>query len=350
MHSENNNLLFTDKINDRLKAKLAEASYSNLFILVDENTRLHCLPLLKNVLPDNYKLISVKSGEENKTLATCELIWQNLTDTNADRHSLLINLGGGVICDMGGFCARTYKRGIQFWNIPTTLLSQVDASIGGKLGVDYGVLKNHIGLFSEPDLVLLDSVFFNTLPKSEIVSGFAEMVKHSLIRDQGMFHELADKNILDIDWREWVPKSVAIKKEVVSQDPTEKGARKILNFGHTIGHAIESYYLHSEKPLKHGEAIGIGMIAETHLSVEKGLLPKEDGAVIINYLISTFPKYNIDENAISTIAALASQDKKNADAKILAVLLTAIGTAAYDIEILEEEIIAALTYYNNAIK
>jgi 3-dehydroquinate synthase len=350
MHNENHNLLFTDKIDESLKDSLADISFSNLFILIDENTQIHCLPLIKSALPDNYKLITIPSGEENKTLATCELIWQNLTDANADRHSLLINLGGGVICDMGGFCARTYKRGIRFWNIPTTLLSQVDASVGGKLGVDFGVFKNHIGLFSEPDLVLSDSIFFNTLPKSEIVSGFAEMVKHSLIRDEAMFHELVEKDIADTDWRQWVPRSVAIKREVVNEDPMETGIRKILNFGHTIGHAIESYYLPSEKALKHGEAIAMGMVAETHLSVKKGLLPKEDGEVIINYLVARFPKQIIDQKAIAAIVNLASQDKKNAEDKILAVLLTAIGTATYEIEILKDEIIAALTYYNKTIK
>jgi 3-dehydroquinate synthase len=350
MHTENDSLLFTDKINGCLKTSLVDISFSNLFVLIDENTQQHCLPLIKSALPNNYHLITIRPGEENKTLATCELIWQNLTDANADRHSLLINLGGGVICDMGGFCARTYKRGIRFWNIPTTLLSQVDASVGGKLGVDFGVFKNHIGLFSEPDLVLLDSIFFKTLPKSEIVSGFAEMVKHSLIRDESMFHELVELDIADTDWLQWVPRSVAIKRKVADEDPMETGIRKILNFGHTIGHAIESYYLPGENTLKHGEAIAMGMIAETHLSVKKGLLPKEDGELIINYLLAKFPKNAIDQNAIDAIAGLASQDKKNAEDKILAVLLTAIGMATYDIEILKDEIIAALIYYNKVIK
>lgn len=350
MSSEKNTLVFTKEVAGRLKTTLDNGSFSDVFILVDENTRQHCLPIIKNSLPENHQLIILKSGEENKTLATCEHIWQGLTNANADRHALLINLGGGVICDMGGFCARTYKRGIQFWNIPTTLLSQVDASVGGKLGVDFGLFKNHIGLFSEPDLVFVDGVFFNTLPKDEIISGFAEMVKHALISDREMFYELLELSITDIDWQQWVPKSVAIKKEVVKQDPTEKGLRKILNFGHTIGHAVESYYLDQGNALKHGEAIAIGMVAETYLSVQKGILPKDDGELISNYLLKVFPQPVIEKNAINSIAHLALQDKKNMNNKIYAVLLSAIGEAVFDSEITQDDIRISLTYYNQQIK
>jgi 3-dehydroquinate synthase len=350
MGSKENNLIFTNKILTSLESSLGDTSSADVFLLVDENTKQHCLPLIKDSLPENHRLITIKSGEENKTLATCEYIWQSITKANADRHALLINLGGGVICDMGGFCARTYKRGIQFWNIPTTLLSQVDASVGGKLGVDFGLFKNHIGLFSEPDRVFVDSVFFNTLPKDEIVSGFAEMVKHALIRDREMFYELLELRITDIDWQMWVPKSVAIKKEVVEQDPTEKGLRKILNFGHTIGHAVESYYLDQGNALKHGEAIAIGMVAETYLSVIKGILPEVDGELIINYLLKIFPKPAIEKNAISSIVHLALQDKKNMNNKIYAVLLSTIGEAVFDSEITEDDIRISLTYYNQQIK
>ena len=350
MATDKEKILFTNKLSVALTEALEGVTFSKMFVLVDENTKLHCLPRLEGYLPESLKLIQVKAGEENKTLATCQLIWQSLTDANADRQALMINLGGGVICDMGGFCARTYKRGIKFWNIPTTLLSQVDASVGGKLGVDFGDFKNHIGLFSEPDMVFVDSIFFNTLPEDEIVSGFAEMVKHALIRDKDMFYELLEQKIADIDWQQWVPKSVAIKQEVVGQDPTEKGLRKILNFGHTIGHAIESYYLTKENALKHGEAIAIGMVAETYLSITKNMLSDDDGEMIIQYLLKVFPKQKIDDNAINTIINLSLQDKKNKNGSIYAVLLNAIGEAVYDVEITGDEISTSLNYYNQLIK
>ena len=350
MANDKENILFTNKLSDALDEALKDVSFSKIFVLVDENTKIHCLPLLERSLPETFQLIQVKAGEKNKTLTTCQLIWQNLTDANADRHSLLINLGGGVICDMGGFCARTYKRGIQFWNIPTTLLSQVDASVGGKLGVDFGDFKNHIGLFSDPDLVFVDSIFFKTLPEDEIVSGFAEMVKHALIRDRQMFDELLKLSITDIDWQRWVPKSVAIKQEVVDKDPIEKGLRKILNFGHTIGHAIESYYLTKGNSLKHGEAIAIGMVAETYLSITKNLLAESDGEMIIQYLLKIFPRQDVDDRAINAIVNLSLHDKKNMHGNIYAVLLSAIGEAVYDVEITSDEISRSLIYYNQLIK
>lgn len=350
MATDENKILFTNKLGKEINEKLKGVAFSKIFILIDENTKSHCLPLLELYLPAACWLIQIKAGEVNKTLDTCQLIWQSLTDANADRQALMINLGGGVICDMGGFCARTYKRGIRFWNIPTTLLSQVDASVGGKLGVDFGVYKNHIGLFSEPDMVFVDSIFFNTLPEDEIVSGFAEMVKHGLIRDREMFYELLEQNITDINWQKWVPRSIAIKQEVVGLDPTENGLRKILNFGHTIGHAIESYYLTKENALKHGEAIAIGMVAETYLSVYKGMLAKDDGDLIINYLLGIFPQKEIDKIAISAITDLALQDKKNMNGKINAVLLGNIGEAVYDSEITEDDIRISLAYYNQQLK
>jgi len=347
---DNSNLLFTDDIKSALTNQLERESYSAMFVLVDENTETHCLPLITNSLPDYYHLIKTNSGEENKNIETCRHIWNSLTEANADRQSLLINLGGGVICDMGGFCARTYKRGIKFWNVPTTLLSQVDASVGGKLGIDFGVYKNQIGLFSDPDLVIIDDVFFKSLSQDEILSGFAEMVKHSLIKDHEMFNDLVNEDIRTINWQKWVRRSVAIKQDVVTQDPTEKGLRKILNFGHTIGHAIESYYLNTEISLKHGEAVAIGMIAETYLSSAKNMLPEEDGNYIINYILAKFPQQIIDEDAIDTIVKLALQDKKNENSKIKAVLLNSIGEATYDIEISKDDIRQSLNYYNKLVK
>jgi len=350
MVKENNNLQFTNEVAKALKDRFEKESFSSVFVLVDDNTNHHCLPLIEKSLPVNHQLIQIKSGEANKTIATCQSIWQFLTDANADRHALIINLGGGVICDMGGFCARTYKRGIHFWNIPTTLLSQVDASVGGKLGVDFGVFKNHIGLFSDPDLVIIDSGFFNTLPQDEIISGYAEMVKHALIKDRIMFNELTAQNVNDLDWHSWVLRSVAIKKVIVEEDPTENGLRKILNFGHTVGHAVESYFMDKGNALKHGEAIAIGMIAETYLSCSKHMLVQEEGDRIIEYLLEVFPKKEIANDTLDDIVNLAFQDKKNKNGKIYAVLLKALGEAVYDTEINADEIRKSLIYYNQLTK
>lgn len=350
MVTDSSNLLFSENINSVLTTCLEGESFSKLFILVDENTDALCLPLISSGLPKDYHLIRIKSGEANKTIETCQLIWGSLTEANADRQSLIINLGGGVICDMGGFCARTYKRGIKFWNVPTTLLSQVDASVGGKLGVDFGDFKNQIGLFSDPDLVVMDTIFFKTLPEDEILSGFAEIVKHALIKDKDMFAALIELDFQEIVWQKWVKRSVGLKQEIVDQDPTEKGLRKILNFGHTIGHAIESYLLNTENSLKHGEAVAIGMIAETHLSYIKDMLSKEEGEQIIKYILAVFPQQKIESDAIDTIVKLSLQDKKNDNNRIKAVLLNSIGSASYDIEISENEIRQSLEHYNNLVR
>ncbi|MEM6829454.1 MAG: 3-dehydroquinate synthase family protein, partial [Bacteroidota bacterium] len=215
-------------------------------VLVDENTFEHCLPLVK---VEGTSIIQIESGESNKNLETCSHIWSHMTQHAFTRKSLLVNLGGGVIGDMGGFAASTYKRGIKFVNMPSTLLSQVDASIGGKLGIDFEGLKNHIGLFREPDHVIVYPGFLATLPQREMKSGFAEVIKHSLIADKTHWEYLKTTTFNDLNWNEMIPKSIAIKQEVVSKDPTEQGYRKVLNFGHTLGHAIESHFLNSETPL-----------------------------------------------------------------------------------------------------
>ncbi|MEM9391159.1 MAG: 3-dehydroquinate synthase family protein, partial [Bacteroidota bacterium] len=233
-------IVITDEANAQLQQTLSEINFTQLAVLVDENTLTHCYPIIENVLPP-HSLIQINSGEEFKTIETCSSIWKMLTENAFDRKGLLINLGGGVIGDMGGFCARTYKRGLQFINLPTTLLAQVDASIGGKLGIDFEGLKNHIGLFSEPDQVIVDPVFLRSLPKNELTSGFAEVIKHNLIADIDNWNRLNKLQLDDINWLDTIRHSVEIKKKIVEEDPLEGGKRKILNFGHTVGHAVESY-------------------------------------------------------------------------------------------------------------
>jgi 3-dehydroquinate synthase len=320
--------------------------WTQLAVLVDENTRAHCYPLVQPHLPAHV-LVEVPAGEEHKHLRTCERIWEALTHHHLDRKAVVLNLGGGVLGDMGGFCAATYKRGIDFVQIPTTLLSQVDASVGGKLGVDFQGFKNHLGVFQAPHHVLVDVGFLATLPPRELRSGFAEVVKHCLIADRPAWETLRQRSLEQQPWAELVPHSIALKERVVAQDPTEKGLRKILNFGHTVGHAVESWFLAHQagERLLHGEAIAVGMVAEAWLSVQKGLLPAAELPPIEDYVYQIFGRVPLPSGALPQMAHLARQDKKNEGQLILASLLRKTGQATYDVPITEAEIVASLEYY-----
>ena len=266
---------------------LSQGNFSKIIVLVDEKTKKYCYPYFqKNI--GKHDLIQIKSGEGNKNLNSCTAIWKKMTAAQLDRHALMVNLGGGVIGDMGGFCAATYKRGINFIQIPTTLLSQVDASVGGKLGIDFESFKNHIGVFKIPNLVIIDPDFLKTLPITELRSGFAEIIKHCLIRDAEKWLEISQKNFEQQDWDDLIRHSVAIKIKITQEDPTEKNVRKILNFGHTLGHAIETYYLGTKNQLLHGEAIAIGMICESYISLHRKIISKQEMMAIEAFIFSTY--------------------------------------------------------------
>jgi 3-dehydroquinate synthase len=262
-----------------------------------------------------------------------------------DRHSCLVVLGGGVLGDMGGFCAATYKRGIDFILVPTTLLAQCDASIGGKLGIDFNHFKNHIGVFCLPTLTLLHGGFLKTLPKAELRSGFAEIIKHTLISDGAMWKRVSAHSMEDQPWDELVHHSVSFKARVTTEDPTEKGLRKILNAGHTIGHALETHLLNSSAQVTHGEAVAAGLIMEAHIAVGRGLLQPEELKEIAGYIGGVYPRIIIDSTAEEAICQLMLQDKKNRNNKILCVLLNGIGRANWDYEINVDEVKSALTFY-----
>ncbi|MBK5277930.1 MAG: 3-dehydroquinate synthase [Bacteroidia bacterium] len=325
---------------------LSKSSYSKMCILMDENTESYCYPSITKFLPP-HSILRVKSGEENKNLATTSLIWQQLTEFTMDRHGLLIILGGGVLGDMGGFCAATYKRGIDFLLMPTTLLAQVDASVGGKLGIDFDHFKNHIGLFQEPASTLICTDFLNTLPKRELRSGFAEIIKHCLISDKSMWDTLRNKSFDQQDWKTLVQHSVEYKWSVVTKDPREKGLRKVLNFGHTVGHAVEGYTLKRGNRIFHGEAIAVGMICEAYLAFKKNLLDQEGLDQITEYLIKLFGKVELPQQHDLILSGML-QDKKNKGNKILMALIKGIGKAVWDVEISEEEIKSSLLYYATA--
>lgn len=328
--ANNYSIYFNDDSFTYLENLLNKESYSKIFILVDENTNENCLPyLLSNLATDiEIEIIEIEVGEESKNIYTCLDLWHTLIELGGDRKSIMLNLGGGVITDLGGFVSCTFKRGIDFINIPTTLLSMVDASIGGKNGVDLGNLKNQIGIIKEPTSVLILTKFLETLPANEMRSGLAEMLKHGLIYDKKYWDKLKNLNNLNTDdLNVLIKESIEIKNKIVSEDLTENGIRKALNFGHTLGHAIESYFLESEdkKSLLHGEAIAIGMILESFLSLKLNLISKEEFAEIKYIITDVFEKVDFTQQDIKNIIDLLIFDKKNEFGKVQFALLNKIG-------------------------
>ncbi len=332
-----------DSLNEFLLAK----SYSKYFVLVDEHTQEHCLPLLHEAVSSlTFIPIVIASREEHKNLATCQYIWQQLLAHHADRNALMINLGGGVIGDMGGFAASCYKRGIDFAMIPTTLLSQVDSSIGGKLGVDLAFGKNLIGIFANPKWVYINTHFLHTLPPRQLHNGWAEIYKHALIYDKVLWDNITSTDNDTIDAvAKILPQALMVKKTVVEIDPYEKALRKILNFGHTIGHAIESHSLDVDRlPLLHGEAIFLGMIMEAYISTLKVGLDIE----IVHQIITIYKKLYIPYMTNIDIEAWMPymyMDKKNVGQDIRCTLIKNIGEAIWDISITKEDVLAAVTFY-----
>ena len=341
-------MYFGETTGTALSAYLRENQFSNIFVLTDSNTAIHCLPVFKEHFPEVAGAVhlNIPPGELHKNLETCMGLWGQLSGHGADRKSLLINLGGGVVTDLGGFVASTYQRGISFVNIPTTLLSMVDASVGGKTGVDLGTLKNQIGVIRNPDLVLIRSEYLHTLEQRQLRSGFAEMLKHGLIADRSYWGHLKGlRNLEGLD--RWIYRSVLIKNEVVTADPNERGRRKILNFGHTLGHALESYFLdrNPREPLLHGEAIAIGMILEAFLSLEACGLPGEACEEIKGTLLRFFPRTPIRREDREPILRLLRFDKKNAGGRVLFSLLKDLGEACINQEVTPDQLEAAFDYY-----
>jgi 3-dehydroquinate synthase len=344
---------FNSKIYNELNAHIKTTNPSSIFILVDTNTHDLCLPNFLAQLESGDIIIEVMEmpeGEDHKTIDICTGVWEALSEYNADRKSLLINLGGGVVTDLGGFVASTYMRGIDYINVPTSLLAMVDASVGGKTGVDLGNLKNQIGVVSEASMVLVDTSFLETLPPNQMVSGYAEMLKHGLIYDKNYWKTLVSFENMDLSELDGlIYDSVVIKNKVVTEDPKEQGLRKILNFGHTLGHAIESYFLGNadKTPLLHGEAIAIGMILEAYISNKTIGLSDNELKSITDSIIKTFAKVDITLDDQEIIFKLLKHDKKNSHGIVKYVLLEAIGKPKIDCEVDNAIIIEAFKYYNN---
>lgn len=321
---------FNENGYEALNNLIAVKKYSSIFIIVDSNSNEICLPnFIPNLATESrIEIVEFEAGETNKNIETCVGIWNVLTELGADRKTLVINLGGGVVTDLGGFVASTFKRGIDFVHVPTTLLAMVDASVGGKNGVDLGHLKNQIGTITIPQMVLIDTSFLETLPQNEMRSGLSEMLKHGLIFDKNYWEKFLDLNAIDFaGFDTLIYDSIVIKNEIVKQDPKENGIRKALNFGHTLGHAIESYFLENEskKTLLHGEAIAVGMILESYISFKKGLLSAQDYLQIKTTIKDIYEEVVFDENDLIPIQELLIHDKKNEYGNIQFALIEGIG-------------------------
>ena len=333
-----------------LSQALAECNYDCLFILVDETTERCCLPVLTstfNVQRSTFNVITIGTTDQHKTLDTLSHVWSELQRMGATRHSLMINLGGGMVTDLGGFAASTFKRGIHYINIPTTLLSMVDASVGGKTGINFGGLKNEIGVFNIADCVILDTKFLKTLDQENILSGYAEMLKHGLIDCEEHWAEIL-RNLESPDHLErlssLVSKSVAVKQHIVTEDPTEKGLRKALNLGHTAGHAFESLAL-ERKPILHGYAVAYGLVVELYLSCVKTGFPTDKMRQTVQFIKEHYGKMVITCDDYPHLLELMHHDKKNEGSAINFTLLAGIGELRINQTATEEEIKEALDFY-----
>ncbi len=348
-----NDITHTEDIINELKDEIQKYHHEKTYLITDSDCYHFCFPKIKNAFSQTPKILILNTGENFKTINSVIKIWDFLFEKKADKSSLIINLGGGIVTDIGGFAASTFKRGISFINVPTSLLAQVDASVGGKNGINYNGLKNQIGTINNPEKILISSDFLNTLNHQEFMSGFAEMIKHALIYDRSHFDELIlfikkdypKKNLKKLNLL--IEKSVNIKLHFVKKDPFEKNIRKILNFGHTFGHAFESYFAKKEIPLKHGEAVAHGMICDLILSVSKLNFPEKDFKEISNKILSIYPKIKIPEEDFKEISDIMKSDKKNKKNKIFTILLNKSKNPEYKHNISIEDIYFTLQKYGS---
>ena len=341
-------LIFTNNVGEAIDTIAARLNPSKTFVLVDVNTQSFVLPRLQALSQTvaGATLIVTRAGDMHKNLDSTQAIWKRLGDEGATRHSLLINVGGGVVTDMGAFAASTFKRGISFINVPTTLLGAVDASVGGKTGINFGSLKNQIGVFSQADTVIVSTLFFNTLTVEELRSGYAEMLKHGLLEDADTFNSLLGRHVEDIDpdtMLDLLQKSVLIKKDIVDTDPEEKNIRKALNLGHTAGHAFESLALERKSPIPHGYAVAYGLVTELVLSRMKLSFPSDVLHRFAAYVKEEYAGFHFTCDDYPRLLQLMHNDKKNLTAAdINFTLLKNIGDVTIDCIVSEDDIKSAL--------
>lgn len=353
LETKNYPIKLIESAGEQIDLFLAKRSYSSIYVLMDENVMEHCWSILHHESESlkEAELLVIEAGESQKNIEIANQLWETLNEYGADRSSLLVNFGGGVVSDLGGFIASTFKRGIDFINIPTTLLSMVDASIGGKTGINLQSSKNQVGVFSEPQALFIQTDFLKTVEKKQLLSGWAEMLKHGLIADKKHWESLlAEESIIPDQLHALIIKSIEIKKEVVEKDPKEKNIRKILNFGHTLGHALETWSLKNDAvPLLHGEAVAIGMILESYLSVKFSHLSDPEFKEIYTQISRYFKPYDITDSFLNDLEKLLSQDKKKSGDELNLTFVTTIGKSIINQQCSLDDIKQSITFYKETI-
>lgn len=347
----NSKIIYCRKPEEELLKWLGKYNSGKVFLASEETVNKLWISKFDDFLNANgIKKVVIPAGENNKKIESVAKIWEFLSKNGADRKSLLINIGGGMLTDLAGFAATTFKRGIDFLNVPTTLLSQVDASVGGKTGINFGGFKNEIGTFQEPVAVIINTDFLKTIDRENFISGFAEMIKHGLIYSPEHLAELEKFDLENIDYdllQEIISHSVKVKEYFVANDPTENNIRKALNFGHTIGHAFESYAWEQNRPIQHGYAVAYGMIAELYLSVKKCNFPLHDFEQLTKWLIKLYGKFPVSENDFNPLFELMTHDKKNEAGRINFTLISEIGKIEINQNCERDLIYESLDYYAN---
>lgn len=346
---EKQKVIISTKLENSVATAVGECERDRTFILVDETTEQLCLPLVVGFdCVRDAQIITIGATDQNKTLDSLSHVWTELQRGGATRHSLMINLGGGMVTDLGGFAASTFKRGLNYINIPTTLLAMVDASVGGKTGINFGGLKNEIGVFSCAKSVILDTTFLKTMDHENICSGYAEMLKHGLIANEEMLAELLNFDLDVIDYYQlsrMLADSVQVKERIVDEDPTEQGIRKALNLGHTIGHAFESYAMKSMRPILHGYAVAYGLVCELYLSCVKTGFPVDKMRQVVRFVNENYGKLPITCDDYPALLELMTHDKKNVGDTINFTLLGGVGDIRINQTATKEEICEALDFY-----
>lgn len=341
-------VIISTHLESELVSALAECEHDKLFVLTDTTTQEKCLPVLqKFYCMKEAKVITIPASDSHKDIESLMMVWKGLQEGGASRHSCIINLGGGMVTDLGGFAASTFKRGINFINIPTTLLAMVDASVGGKTGINFGGLKNEVGVFNDSKFVILNTEFLKTLDVENICSGYAEMLKHGLISTEAMWEELVSFDLANPDLKQlqrMVGDSVKVKERIVELDPHEKGIRKALNLGHTFGHAFESWAL-KRKPILHGYAVAFGLIPELYLSVTKTGFPTEKMRQTVTFIKENYGTLNITCDDYDELIELMQHDKKNQNGIINFTMMGAIGDIRINQTASTEEIKEALDFF-----
>lgn len=342
-------VIITNNATEELENIISESKNDKFFILTDSNTNKNCLNMLHCSEPiANAHIITIKADDTNKNIESTTHVWKELSNNGCTRHSCLINIGGGMVTDLGGFAASTFKRGIDFINIPTTLLSMVDASVGGKTGINFNGLKNEIGVFNDAKAVIIDTAFLKTLDQHNICSGYAEMLKHSLLKDNKMWAQHINFNLYSPDLDSllsMIKESVGVKERIVSEDPHESGIRKALNLGHTAGHAFESYAMHTNRPILHGYAVAYGIICELYLSHALQGFPLDKMRQTVNFIKENYGRMNITCDDYESLYSLMKHDKKNTGNEINFTLLKDVGDIKINQTVSKELIMESLDFY-----